>query len=335
MPALELPTLYDCFLFLFRLILGIFFREIKVRGSHKIPKGPIIFAVAPHANQFIDPIVVMSFCSRPVSYLCAKKSFDRPLIGHIAKAFSAIPVVRPQDIKFTGTGKLFSTDGKEICGIGTEFKAQLGPRYLLALSNGTSIEVDCVVSDTVLKAKNSFKNVPDRLEDAVTFKVTPHVDQSEMFDGVYKVLQQGNAVGIFPEGRLRVPNYKGGSHDRPEFLPLKPGFAMMALGAMSKYPGLEVKIVPVGLNYFNRDKFRSRVVVEFGDPISITPEQVALYKNEKRKVVSGVMDDTLAILKTLTLQSRDFETLLMLQATRRLYRYECSNQKTFWQKAFS
>jgi 1-acyl-sn-glycerol-3-phosphate acyltransferase len=44
--------LYDCALWLFNIMLDIFFREIRPRGSHKIPKeGPLIFVAAPHANQ--------------------------------------------------------------------------------------------------------------------------------------------------------------------------------------------------------------------------------------------------------------------------------------------
>jgi glycerol-3-phosphate O-acyltransferase/dihydroxyacetone phosphate acyltransferase len=44
--------LYDCALWLFNIMLDVFFREIRPRGSHKIPtEGPLIFVAAPHANQ--------------------------------------------------------------------------------------------------------------------------------------------------------------------------------------------------------------------------------------------------------------------------------------------
>lgn len=38
----------------------------------------------------------------------------------------------------------------------------------------------------------------------------------------------------------------------------------MALDTMAKYPTCDVKVVPVGLNYFKGHRFRSRVFVEFG-----------------------------------------------------------------------
>jgi glycerol-3-phosphate O-acyltransferase/dihydroxyacetone phosphate acyltransferase len=44
-----------------------------------------------------------------------------------------------------------------------------------------------------------------------------------MFESVFKALNNGDCVGIFPEG---------GSHDRLELLPLKAGMCIMALGAI-------------------------------------------------------------------------------------------------------
>lgn len=46
---------YDLALWLFNLMLDIFFREVRPRGAHRIPKeGPVIFVVAPHVNQVQD-----------------------------------------------------------------------------------------------------------------------------------------------------------------------------------------------------------------------------------------------------------------------------------------
>jgi 1-acyl-sn-glycerol-3-phosphate acyltransferase len=43
---------YDIANWIFNLMIDIFFREVKTRGAHKIPKeGPVIFVAAPHANQ--------------------------------------------------------------------------------------------------------------------------------------------------------------------------------------------------------------------------------------------------------------------------------------------
>jgi len=42
-----------------------------------------------------------------------------------------------------------------------------------------------------------------------------------MFEEVFKHLNNGNVIGIFPEG---------GSHDRPDLLPIKAGISIMTLG---------------------------------------------------------------------------------------------------------
>lgn len=54
--------LYDVSVFLFNILFTIFFREIKVRGAYNVPEVgvPTILVCAPHANQFIDPALVMS-----------------------------------------------------------------------------------------------------------------------------------------------------------------------------------------------------------------------------------------------------------------------------------
>lgn len=44
----------------------------------------------------------------------------------------------------------------------------------------------------------------------------------------------------------------GGSHDRTDFLPLKHGLAIMALGAMAANPECDVKIVPVGVSFLQQ-----------------------------------------------------------------------------------
>jgi glycerol-3-phosphate O-acyltransferase/dihydroxyacetone phosphate acyltransferase len=79
----------------------------------------------------------------------------------------------------------------------------------------------------------------------------------------------------------------------------------MALGAMSKYPDLDVKIVPVGLNYFHPHRFRSRAVVSYGAPISIDKELVKAFQNG---------------LKSVTVNAPDYDALLVIQAARRLYK---------------
>lgn len=46
------PWVYDLILWTLSVLVDLFFRELHPRGSWKVPRrGPVIFVVAPHANQ--------------------------------------------------------------------------------------------------------------------------------------------------------------------------------------------------------------------------------------------------------------------------------------------
>lgn len=92
------------------------------------------------------------------------------------------------------------------------------------------------------------------------------------------------------------------------------GVTLMALGAMAKYEGLDVKIVPVGLNYFHAHRFRSRAVIEFGNPITVSDELVRKFKsggNEKREACASLLDTIYNALKTVTINAGSYETLMV------------------------
>lgn len=79
-----------------RLIANIFFRRIEIVGWEKVPSGPVIFAVN-HPNGLIDPLFLLCFTPRPVSFLAKAPLFTMPVIGWFARGLDAIPVYRVQD----------------------------------------------------------------------------------------------------------------------------------------------------------------------------------------------------------------------------------------------
>jgi glycerol-3-phosphate O-acyltransferase/dihydroxyacetone phosphate acyltransferase len=81
---------------LLRLIANIFFRRIEIIGWGKVPPGPVIFAVN-HPNGLIDPVFLLCFTPRPVSFLAKAPIFKMPLIGWFARGIDSIPVYRAQD----------------------------------------------------------------------------------------------------------------------------------------------------------------------------------------------------------------------------------------------
>jgi 1-acyl-sn-glycerol-3-phosphate acyltransferase len=80
------------------------------------------------------------------------------------------------------------------------------------------------------------------------------------FEACYAALAAGAHIAIFPEGEM---------HNEPALMPLKTGAARIALGAAGEAGVRGVAIVPVGMVYEDRGRFRSDVEIRFGDPIEI------------------------------------------------------------------
>jgi 1-acyl-sn-glycerol-3-phosphate acyltransferase len=87
-------------------------------------------------------------------------------------------------------------------------------------------------------------------------------------------LKDGEAVGIFPEGK---------SHDAPRIEPVKTGAARMAIQAVHE-GAMGLKLVPVGLNYESKELFRSAVWVRVGEPIDMNA-WIAQHDVEERQAV--------------------------------------------------
>jgi 1-acyl-sn-glycerol-3-phosphate acyltransferase len=80
-----------------RLVTKIFFRRIEIVGWENVPRdAPVIFAVN-HPNALIDPVFLLCFAPRPVSFLAKAPLFSMPLIGWFARSLESIPVYRKQD----------------------------------------------------------------------------------------------------------------------------------------------------------------------------------------------------------------------------------------------
>lgn len=254
----------------------------------------------------------------------------------------SIPVGRALDKVKKAEGKIFLPDQDNdpclIRGVGTKFKNgsfQIGGLIVLPTVKGQtpSSEIAEIISDEELRLKKPFKT-PEALQSltgsdsnngktssgiggdlsevrGTTFKVAPYVDQTKVYNEVFKELNAGGCIGIFPEG---------GSHDRTDLLPLKAGVAIMALGALANNPDSGLQIIPIGMNYFHAHKFRSRAVIEFGHPIEVHPDQVAAYKaGDRRNAVGSLLETVYQGLVSVTQTSPDYDTLMLVQAARRLY----------------
>jgi 1-acyl-sn-glycerol-3-phosphate acyltransferase len=101
----------------------------------------------------------------------------------------------------------------------------------------------------------------------------------ETFADCARVLENGGAIGIFPEGES--------TEDR-RVKKLKTGAARIALETETKNDWrLGVKIVPVGLSFESRRRMRTRVLVSFGAPMGTEPHRDR-YRDDPVGTVRGL-----------------------------------------------
>ncbi|KIP01621.1 hypothetical protein PHLGIDRAFT_38237 [Phlebiopsis gigantea 11061_1 CR5-6] len=90
-------------------------------------------------------------------------------------------------------------------------------------------------------------------------------DRQKLFAGTMVALSEGAAVALFPEGT---------SYTEPRIMQVKDGAAWAAL-EYTKWrrengnKGDPVAIVPAAIVYTDKSKYRSRVIMEFGEPITM------------------------------------------------------------------
>lgn len=324
-----IPWLYNIVVWALGLLIDVYFREVYPRGAWKIPRsGPVIFVAAPHANQFVDSIILMRIfkkeAKRYISWLIAEKSTKRKFVGAMSRAVGSIPVGRALDQVKKTDGKVFLPDPDNdptlVEGKGTNFENgqfEVGGLLVLPKSGNQtpSAEISKIISPTQIRLKKPFTSQVAldsiRAEGGCSFQVAPFVDQGKVYSAVSDELDAGGVIGIFPEG---------GSHDRTDLLPLKAGVAIMALEALARNPNCGLKIIPIGMNYFHAHKFRSRAVIEFGHVVEVHPDQVSAYKaGDRRNAVGSLMATVQDGLTAVTQSSPDYETLMLAQAARRLY----------------
>jgi len=136
------------------------------------------------------------------------------------------------------------------------------------------------------------------------------VNNEKAFETLYKVIETGNCMGIFPEGV---------SHAESKMFKLKTGAARIALTVAARGK-TGVMIIPCGLNYIHRHRFRSQVLIEFGQPIVIDDYWVAQFREDNQGAARKLTDHLAGALTGVTLNAPDWRTLRFAQTARRLYK---------------
>ena len=136
------------------------------------------------------------------------------------------------------------------------------------------------------------------------------VDNHRAFQKIYEVIESGGCIGVFPEGI---------SHVESQLVKLKTGTARVALEVASRGT-TNVPIVPCGLNYIHRHRFRSQALIEFGEALRVDERWLEKYANDAQGTVVELTDTLADALRRVTVNAPDWRTLRLIQAARRLYK---------------
>jgi 1-acyl-sn-glycerol-3-phosphate acyltransferase len=139
------------------------------------------------------------------------------------------------------------------------------------------------------------------------YRKQDHPGQMEKNEGTLetaaKALVDGRAITLFPEGK---------SHSEPQLSEIKTGAARIAYRAAKA--GAALRIVPVGLTYQQKHRFRSHVRIQFGQPI---PVQVP--KGDEVDWVRALTDQVADGLRDVTLNLQSWSDLTLIETAEQLY----------------
>ncbi len=96
------------------------------------------------------------------------------------------------------------------------------------------------------------------------------------FEAAFRALERGEAIGIFPEGV---------THDDLQIKKIKTGAARMSLEAEARNNfRLGVRVMPIGLNYMDKTRFRSDLLINVGEPIETKAYEEAYWRDPQGAV---------------------------------------------------
>lgn len=125
-------------------------------------------------------------------------------------------------------------------------------------------------------------------------------ENKSAFEACFKTLGDNGIIMIFPEGT---------SENERRLRAIKTGAARIALGTAkeNKY-GLNIKILPVGLNYTKSSKFRSELSIAFGKPLDTDDFIEDYQRNETataRALTSKIEESIKALIINIDKQEHD------------------------------
>ncbi|HKE59892.1 MAG TPA: lysophospholipid acyltransferase family protein [Pyrinomonadaceae bacterium] len=135
----------------------------------------------------------------------------------------------------------------------------------------------------------------------------------ETFIAARKLLARGGTIGICPEGV---------SHNAPGLQPIKTGAARISLAAISTGEVSQLEIVPAGLYYTAKTRFRSSALLYFGKSIAVQRVELEADGTPPRPAARELSARIEQALRTVILDAQHEEALNSIARAERIFSAE-------------
>ncbi|KAI9358205.1 hypothetical protein BD770DRAFT_321197 [Pilaira anomala] len=127
---------------------------------------------------------------------------------------------------------------------------------------------------------------------------------AKLFESTIQSLDQGAVVALFPEGT---------SYTAPNHLPFKDGISWASFEYLTQLANRKdgpktISIIPVGITYSTKNRWRSEAVVEYGDPIIQRVDDLEAFHNDPKSIVKNLTDRIAKGVERSTINSPDWDT---------------------------
>jgi glycerol-3-phosphate O-acyltransferase / dihydroxyacetone phosphate acyltransferase len=137
----------------------------------------------------------------------------------------------------------------------------------------------------------------------------------ELFAACHQAFDRGRLIAIYPEGATRAE-----AHVQR----IKTGAARIALAYEARAPG-GLAVVPVGLSFEARRRFRGRVIVSFSAPIVVSP-YLAVYREEPLKALHALTTTLQQAMEREVVHVERIDTVALARAVQAVYRGELEHE---------
>ncbi|ORX49460.1 hypothetical protein DM01DRAFT_1325635 [Hesseltinella vesiculosa] len=127
---------------------------------------------------------------------------------------------------------------------------------------------------------------------------------AKLFEHTLDCLGKGGVIALFPEGT---------SYTAPMHLPFKDGISWATFEyltqqqSLNKQP-LQLSIVPVGITYTTKNRWRSDVIIEYGNPIMVEAKDLDEFEKDPKTSVKDLTHRIALGVEKGTINAPDWET---------------------------